>query len=189
MKVNAEELISDLTRRVQDQIIEVENFKILPPEELNRRTSPNSWSILECIEHLNLYGDYYLPEIEKRIKNNNTTPDPLFESGVIGDYFAKMMLPREKLNKMKTFRDKNPLGSKLDKQVLQRFLDQQKKMLELLKASKGVSLNRTKTSLSLTRFLKLKLGDTFRVVIYHNERHIQQAKKVQISGQKVQSPA
>ncbi|MEY4902729.1 MAG: hypothetical protein RLZZ292_544, partial [Bacteroidota bacterium] len=37
------------------------------------------------------------------------------------------------------------------------------------------SLGKVRVPVSITRFLKLKLGDTLRFVIYHNERHVQQA--------------
>jgi hypothetical protein len=42
------------------------------------------------------------------------------------------MLPKEKLNKMKTFKDKNPLNAKLDKAVIDKFTNQQTKLLELI---------------------------------------------------------
>jgi hypothetical protein len=38
------------------------------------------------------------------------------------------MLPKEKLNKMKTFKDKNPLNAVLDKTVINKFIDQQIKL-------------------------------------------------------------
>lgn len=70
------------------------------------------------------------------------------------------------------------MGSKLDKSTIDRFIVQQQKMLELLIKSKSVSLNKTKTSISISNFIKLKLGDTFRFVINHDTRHIIQAKKL-----------
>lgn len=88
------------------------------------------------------------------------------------------MLPGEQMKKMKTLKSTNPNGSKLNKKVLEDFIFQQKKMLELLGSARSVSLNKTKTSISIAPVFKLKLGDTFRVVIYHNERHILQAQKV-----------
>jgi len=175
MKTKTETLISNLTERTKNHMNQAEKFSQLRLEELNKKSSPESWSVLECIEHLNRYGDYYLPEIEGRLRNNKTTPDPEFKSGLIGNYFAEMMLPGEKVKKMKTFKSMNPAGSKLDKKVLTKFIDQQKKMLELLDRSREVSLNKTKTSISISNLIKLKLGDTFRVVIYHNERHVVQA--------------
>src|SRR5690606_11451479 len=123
-------------------------------------------------EHLNFYGDFYLPEIERRINSGRHPSDPQFKAGFLGNYFAKMMLSDEKMKPMKTLNSTNPNGSKLGKATIEKFISQQKKMLALLDAARRVSLNKTKASISIAPILKLKLGDTFRVVIYHNERHI-----------------
>jgi uncharacterized protein (DUF2249 family) len=48
-------------------------------------------------------------------------------------------------------------------------------MLELLEIARSKNLNRIRTSISISKLIKLKLGDTLRVVIYHNGRHLQQA--------------
>ena len=169
-------LIEDLTERTLQNISDAEQIQQLAYSKLNWKAAPERWSVLECIEHLNLYGDFYLPEIERRIAQSTYSADEKsFRSGLLGDYFAKSMLPGEKLNKMKTFKDKNPLGSQLDKSTLDRFLAQQQKLLELLDSARNVSLSRTKTSISISGWIKLRLGDTFRVVIYHNQRHLVQA--------------
>ncbi|MBL6447777.1 DinB family protein [Fulvivirga sp. 29W222] len=178
MKIASEELIADLIERTRHNLNEAERFKGLTLRELNWRSWADSWSVLECIEHLNLYGDFYLPEIAQRMSASNYGPSGTFKSGMIGNYFAEGMLPKEKLNKMKTFKDKNPIGSKLDITTLDRFIGQQKKTLELLDKARQKDLTKTKTAISITKLLKLRLGDTFRVVIYHNQRHIVQAGKV-----------
>ena len=79
---------------------------------------------------------------------------------------------------MKTFKVMNPAGSKLDRKVLEKFIGQQKTTLELLEKAAMVSLTKTKTSISISSWIKLRLGDTLRVVIYHNQRHLVQAAKV-----------
>lgn len=171
-------LITDLINRTKSNIERVENLRGLTLEQLNYRKKRDSWSILECIEHLNLYGDFYLPEIEKQIKKSRHKTSEEFKSGFLGDYFAKSMLPKENLNKMKTFKDKNPIGSSLHLDTLNRFLSQQNQLIKLLEQAKKVNLNKTKTAISITKLIKLKLGDTFRIVIYHNQRHILQAEKI-----------
>lgn len=148
---------------------------------LSWKNDPKSWSILECLEHLNLYGDFYLPEIEYAIKNSSSNSELDFKSGFLGNYFAKSMLPKEKLNKMNTFKDKNPLNCKLDVRVLDRFIQQQLHLLELLNAAQKVSLNKVKIKTTLSRFLKLKLGDMFQFLIYHNIRHFQQIERLERS--------
>ncbi len=171
-------LLQDLLERTQEIKHKAEGFKTLPLETLNWKSSPDSWSILECLEHLNRYGDYYIPEIEKRITASQYRPAEIFKSGWLGNYFANAMLPKEKLNKMKTFTSMNPVGSKLNMDTLKKFLSQQQAILNRLDKSKEVDLNKTKTGISISKWIKLRLGDTFRVVIYHNQRHMAQAERV-----------
>lgn len=184
MKISSKDLIEDLIHRTKEVInaaIELDNLQL---DALNWKASPEKWSILECLEHLNRYGDFYLPEIENRIKQaNSIQEDALFKSGWLGNYFAKSMLPKEQLNKMKTFKVMNPIGSQLDKSTIEKFITQQKQMLQLLGKARTIDLSKTKTSISISKWINLRLGDTFRVVIYHNQRHIVQAKKV-LSQQK-----
>lgn len=178
MNFNSKELLEDLSERTKSNIIEAKAFRSHNLEELNWRPFQTSWSVLECLEHLNLYGDFYIPQIEKVIKKKKYPGEKAFKSGYVGNYFARMMLPGENLKKMKTFKNKNPLGSKLDKSTTERFIDQQNAILDLLSKASKVSLGRTKTGISISRFIRLKLGDILRVVIFHNQRHILQAQRV-----------
>ncbi|MFI1773246.1 DinB family protein [Thalassobellus citreus] len=179
MKVKTETLISELIELTRQNIKKVEQLSLEPISKLNWKPNQKSWSVLEAIEHLNLYGDFYLPKIESGINNNinSTISGSYFKPGLLGDYFAKSMLPKEKLNKMNTFKSKNPNGSDLNKSTLERFLLQQEKTLILLDKAKKVSLNKTKIPTTLGKLVKLNLGDTLKVVIYHNLRHIVQAEK------------
>lgn len=178
MKINSEELILDLTGRTRINLKEAEKLRLKSEEELNWRPGEGRWSVLECLEHLNLYGDYYLPEIERAIRESKHPSESHFKSGIMGNYFAKTMLPGAKVKKMKTFKNKNPLGSKLGRSTVNRFIEQQQKMLELLAGATKVSLTNTQTGTSISSYIRLKLGDTLRVVIYHNQRHVVQAKRV-----------
>jgi hypothetical protein len=178
MTITQETLISELIELTRQNIKEGEQLLQKPIKELNWKFNKNTWSVLECIEHLNLYGYFYLPEIKKAIDHSKSTSEKHFKSGFLGNYFAKSMLPKDKLNKMKTFKSKNPNGSHLDKSTLKRFLLQQEKTLNLLDKARKISLNTIKTPTTLGKLIKLKLGDTFRVVIYHNYRHMVQVKKI-----------
>ena len=177
MTIKTNDLLTDLIERTRKNLNEAEKLNQKTFEELNRRNHSESWSALECVEHLNLYGDFYLPEIERCLAQSNLMPTEYFHSGWLGEYFAKSMLPKEKLNKMKTFKDKNPMGSKLDKTTIDRFIRQQYKTLELLEKARETNLTKTKTGVSISSWIKLRLGDTFRVVIYHNQRHLVQANR------------
>ena len=174
MKTQSETLTLDLIETTRQNLNFTELLKKKTDIELNWKQNSESWSILECLEHLNLYGHFYITEIEKAILNSKNKSEEQFKSGILGNYFAKSMLPKQKLNKMKTFKDKNPINSKLDRKVIDEFINQQIKIIDLLNKSKGVSLNKNKVKITLTKWIKLKLGDTFRFVINHNVRHIKQ---------------
>ena len=176
--MKSENLIQSQIGQVRLIINQAERLKQFDPEILRRRSGPTSWNVLECLEHLNLYGNFYLPEIERSIKNSVTKGSPDFKSGYLGSYFAKSMLPKEKLNKMKTFKDKNPLNTKLDKTVIDNFIAQQIKLIELLNQSRKVNLNKVKIKTSIASFLRLKLGDTFQFLLNHIIRHLNQTQRI-----------
>ncbi|UUV22783.1 DinB family protein [Paenimyroides aestuarii] len=178
MRIATENLIEELIEITTEHLTFAEELLLKSEADLNKRLTNDSWSVLECLEHLNWYGNFYLPEIESRMKASNTKATTAFKSGWLGNYFAQSMLPKEKLNKMKAFKSMNPIHSRLSKNTVTVFIEQQKQLLHLLHAARLVDLNKIKTSISITSLIKLKLGDTFRFVIYHNKRHVVQAKKV-----------
>lgn len=177
--MQSEKLIQTLLEHTRQIINQAEKLKSCDLNTLTWKENETSWSILECLEHLNLYGDFYLPQIESKIKNSSTEADIEFKSGFLGSYFAKSMLPKERLNKMKTFKDKNPLNSNLDKIVIDKSINQQIKLLDLLNQSRNVSLNRVKIQTSISNLIKLKLGDTFQFFINHIIRHLKQIDRIQ----------
>jgi len=177
MKISTR-LISELKNITHENIQFAETLLNKADSELNFRISAESWSVLECLEHLNRYGNFYIPEINDRTATSKFPSKTEFSPGILGDYFAKSMLPKENLNKMKTFKSMNPINSKLDKNVVEVFINQQNQLLTLLEKSSLVDLEKTKTSVSISKLIKLKLGDTLRFVVYHNLRHIKQAENI-----------
>ncbi len=177
--MQSEKLIQSLIEQSRQTINRAEKLKALDITSLTWRETTESWNILECLEHLNRYGDFYLPQMEQKIKQSPRQTESEWQSSWLGSYFASSMLPKEKLNKMKTFSDKNPLHTPLDKTVIDRFINQQIKLLELLNQAENVSLNRVKISTSISRLLKLKLGDTLLFYTNHILRHLQQIERIQ----------
>ena len=135
MKLNTEQLIKELLTHTNNAIEIAVSFKQFTPIDLNWKENSEKWSILECFEHLNLYGDFYIPELNRVIISSKSTSNNIFKTGVLGNYFAQSMLPKEGMKKMKTFKDKNPIHSKLSPEVLDRFILQQEEIKILLSLS------------------------------------------------------
>src|SRR5687768_15923049 len=92
MQTDNNTLVEDLLAITENATTAARRFKELTEAQLNFKKQPDQWSILECIEHLNRYGDFYLPEIEKAIlayKTNNGKH--IYRSGLLGHYFANLM--------------------------------------------------------------------------------------------------
>lgn len=176
MKIQQQELINELIELTKSTKHSLQELQQLPIEQLNIKQDKNQWSALECIEHLNLYGDFYLPELKKRLKNASQNRNGHFKSGLIGNYFVKIIKADSK-KKMKTASEMNAIGSKLTKATLERFSRQLNELEEILEQSKPLDLTRTKTAISLTKLIQLRMGDTLRFVVHHNDRHMKQARR------------
>ena len=184
MKISADKLIHDLEIRTRQVLEDAAWLKILDENLLHRKPSAKGWSALECIEHLNMFGDHYVEEILNRIRTSKHPPEPVFRSGIFGNWFARVMSPDDLKIKTPTLPGKNPAGSDLDKRTLDKFIDQQNHMLTALSEARQVSLNRTKAAIIITPLIKFRLGDILRIFIYHNQRHMRQAQRAVDHAQK-----
>ena len=165
MEFNTVDLLQELNERVQSHLEFALSLETISNTQLNAKKDVKSWSALECLEHLNLYGHFYIPEMKKRMNASSAPASAIFKSGRLGNKFAHDMLPKEGMKTMKTFKSKNPIHSQLNPpEVIQTFIDQQKKFLELLKIAQTKDLTKIKTSITLP-LMKFRLGDTFRFVI------------------------
>ena len=178
MIFNSIDLIITLKEYVLSHTKFIEELKAFSEEDLQRNSNKESWSILECLEHLNLYANFYNKEIKKRLENSNHSTSNVFKSGFLGNKFASDLLPKNGMKTMNTFKSKNPIHSYLKKEeVLRDFVSNQEELLCLLTVTRSKNLTKIKTSLTIP-LLRFRLGDTFRFVIYHNERHVVQARGI-----------
>ncbi|MTB51667.1 DinB family protein [Lewinella sp. W8] len=174
---SSRELIDKLIDRTQSNLEVAREMLALPVDTLHLRPRPEAWNALECLEHLNRYAEYYNPEIRRRLESTkHRTQTESFTSTRLGNYFAAGMKPGPQTKKISTFKSMNPHQDDLGVEVVHTFIKYQEDMLELLEAARSVDLTRTKTGISITNLIKLRLGDTLRVVVYHNWRHVAQAQ-------------
>jgi hypothetical protein len=178
------QLIAELSAFSNAAALDARKFKGLGLKQLNSKPEPDAWSILQCLEHLNVYGDYYLPEIQRSMDGSRFKfPAAFFNSGWIGEYFVNLIrADKGKMKKMKTPVNMQPADGELGYTTIDRFLKQMEYLQALLVKAENVDLSRTKTSIALTSMIKLRLGDTLRFVVYHIDRHIRQANRIALRG-------
>ncbi len=177
--INKIQLLDFLENRVEGHIQEaVKTFQNEPVDVLLKPAANGGWSIAQCLDHLNGYGKFYLPHIQTGLNQaSQYSNSNIFKGSWIGSYFTRMMEPTTGTKKYKAFKNHIPSPDLDAHAVVAEFIHQQEELLYYLKQARQVNLDKIKIPLSITKWVKLKLGDVFQFLIAHNERHLQQAKR------------
>jgi hypothetical protein len=174
--VSKVELLNQFENRIEQHLkTATSSFQNLNAHELLKPAANGGWSIAQCLEHLNSYGRYYLPAIQKGIQSAEDVMVPAFKSSWLGSYFTRMMEPGVKTRALKSPKEHQPSAQLNPEKVIADFIEQQELLLSLVRTSMRKDINRIRIPISIAQWLKLKLGDVFGFIIAHNERHIQQA--------------
>ena len=177
-KQSASQLLDTIEEQVESQVNDsIKIFQNLSAEVLLKPAATGGWNIAQCLWHLNSYGDYYLPKIKSGLAKNypgNTH----FKSTWLGRYFTRIMKPGVDMKKYKAFKDHVPPIEMDPHKVVAEFIQQQEQLLSYLKQARQTDLNKIRIPISILKWVKLKLGDVFQFIVAHNERHMQQAKKI-----------
>jgi hypothetical protein len=178
-KFKSEDLINQLQADVRHIIAAAEHLQTADPVKLNYSPAENSWSVAQVLEHLNAYNRYYLPAIEKSMVHISRDTSAWFIPGFWGNYFTKMMMPKnvfEIKNKMRAMKNYSPTNGLNVDAVFKEFFQHQNKLLHLLDVAKRRNLNSIRIPITITKLIRFKLGDTFRFLIAHEQRHMMQAR-------------
>lgn len=178
---NIQELIASLQQDVRETLLQLETIQQIPADVLLQQPEPGKWSIAQVLEHLNSYNRFYLAAIEKAL-NNSTKPGPrTYKAGWFGDYFTRLMQPKPDgtLAKKMSAPAAYNFGPELDPaKVISEFRNGQQQLLRLLDKARTADLGRIKVPISISKLIKLKLGDVFRFLIAHQQRHFLQIDRV-----------
>ncbi|MCU0322713.1 MAG: DinB family protein [Chitinophagaceae bacterium] len=180
----SKELLNKLYQQTDEFIqLAVSNWQMLPHKQFAYKVTPEKWSANQCLQHLNSYGNFYLPAIKKAIvatKQRNVAANATFKTGWLGNYFTNIMQPKADgslSKKMQSPKNHQPQNNTESYFVIAEFIEQQEQLLQLLEEAKELDLNAIKVPISIAPFIQLKLGDVFMFLVAHNQRHVLQAEK------------
>ncbi len=152
----------------------------LTDAQLNWRTEPGSWSIAECLEHLNTTSRQMIGRIDEAMrsappaKSANTKQA---RHGLIGNWFIRTLEPPVK-RKFKAPKVFLPETQHSPEQIIQEFMAIQDQFTERIGKANNFDLSRIKITSLATRLLKLNLGAWFAALAAHERRHLWQAREV-----------
>jgi uncharacterized damage-inducible protein DinB len=181
MKYNSNALLDSLQADVRQIILQANQLENLQTELLNQQPAADKWSVAQVLEHLNIYSRYYINAIEQKLHLNQSGPNVDFHTGWLGNYFTNLMKPMDDnkiAKKMKAPKNAVPSSQPNAKAILAEFINHQHHLLNLLQIAKTANLEFNRIPTSLSKFISLKLGDTFRFFIAHEQRHFVQVENV-----------
>lgn len=182
MKYLTTQLLEGLQAQTEANISKaISEWQLTSNSRITAQPALGAWSAAQCLEHLNSYGRYYLPAIEKAIaKGGGTKPSLYFKSSWLGNYFYKLMLPENNgtvKKKMRSPKDHQPGLQFNPDMAINEFITQLEILGRLLTEARKIDMNKARVPISISPFIKLKLGDVFLFLIAHINRHVLQAER------------
>ncbi len=154
----------------------------LSKQQLNMPEAPDKWSILQCLKHMSIAAQVYVVNIEKVLDRNAPGRNgDVFVSNWKGDMFTRLISPNsngEVRRPIQTFRSMNPIEMLDMDNTLNEFIQVHSRLIELIKLSESYDITRTKVATALGPMVKLRLGDAYRFLLGHAERHMVQLKRI-----------
>jgi hypothetical protein len=157
-----------------------QTFGKLSNEQINWKPNQESWSVGQCFEHLIVTNNLYFPNIKKVIdgthRNNFFSKIP-FSTNLIAVAMKNALNPDQK-RKMKTFKVFEPSISNVSATIIEDFVENNQKLIEMIEACKNFDLHKIKIAEPLSVALNLRLDDAFEILAMHEKRHFLQAERV-----------
>ena len=158
----------------------------LTDAQLNWRPNPESWSVAECLKHLNVSVGHTLPAFDRAIAEGRakgkTSAGP-FQYGWFSRWMVASMEPPPK-RRVGTFKIFSlPAGATYrGAELLPEFRAIRDELARRVRESDGLDLAKVRVVSPVNRLLRLPLGAYFAFVIAHDRRHLWQARQVRNSS-------
>lgn len=150
----------------------------LTDEQLNWQPAPGSWSVGQCLEHLCLMNDVYLPAISAALKEKPDSPVEQITPGWFGGWFIRNFADPSPPSKRVRAPSKIRPAARVALRVLDRFLSGNKSCRQLLLEARSKNVNHIRFWNPLIPGLRFTIGTGLEILASHQRRHLLQAKRV-----------
>ena len=155
-------------------------FGTLSAEQLNWKPNADQWSVAQCLEHLIVSNAAFFPLI-KKIANGEYRPSFRERLPLLPRFFGSVILGAVQPQAQRKFKAGPkflPSSSAIDGNIVSRFKNQQQEVIENMKMTQNLNLRKIIITSPVASFATYSLLDAFRIVVAHEQRHLEQAKRV-----------
>lgn len=147
--------------------------------EFSARPREGAWSIAECLTHLNLTTQAYLPLIDEARRNGDqrhVVDSYRYRKDILGRLLCWMIEPPSRM-KVKTTAPFQPVDPKGKAAVIEEFLALQKGLAERIARAVGRDLNRIRIASPFNERVTYNLYSGLKLLPAHQRRHLFQAER------------
>ncbi|MEQ8583763.1 MAG: DinB family protein [Marinoscillum sp.] len=153
------------------------HFSGLDEQILNQKPAVNKWSIGELLDHLMVTNTLYFPRFEKIIAHEHSNPFGArftYLSSFFGQSIFKSVHP-ENPRKIKTVRKFQPVKKVFTLDKIKEFKDHHAVLMDFAHKTDAVDHKKIIITSPASALIFYSLEDAFRIILAHEQRHIQQA--------------
>jgi hypothetical protein len=143
------------------------------------RPTPRDWSAAECLAHLSLSTEQFLPVIENAIdaaRKEGWTSTRKPKMDVLGRTLRWFLEPPIR-KRVKTAARFVPRSARAKAEAFGEFATLQSKLVDMVHAAEGLDLRKIKVVSPFDTRVKYNLYSAFRIVVAHQRRHLWQAEQ------------
>jgi DinB superfamily len=150
----------------------------LSPEQLNWKPSESEWSVGQCLDHLCVVNDVYLPPIASSLAGRPSETVPEITPGWFGRWFIRNYIEPSPATKRAKAPRKIAPASQVDGFMLERFLTGNRNVRDLIRRAANYDVNRIRFTNPFVYLIRFTVGTGLEIIVRHQRRHLLQAERV-----------
>ncbi|HLK04915.1 MAG TPA: DinB family protein [Candidatus Acidoferrum sp.] len=150
----------------------------LSAEQLNWQPASGGWSVGQCMEHLCITNEVYLPPMAGALESKKKQTVEDIRPGWFGRYFLRNFVePAPNLKRVPAPK-KIVRSAKVETSVLERFLTSNRATRDLIGRAGEYDVNKIRFRNPLIAVIWFTVGTGLEIVSGHERRHLLQAYRV-----------
>lgn len=150
----------------------------LTEDQLNWQPAPGAWSIGQCLDHLCLMNDIYLPPVAAALKDAPDGPVDEIVLGWFASWFLRSFVEPSPSSKRAPAPAKIRPSQRIPLSVLDRFLAGNQSCRNVIASARNKNVNGARFWNPLVPGIRFTAGAGLQIIASHERRHLLQAQRV-----------
>ena len=147
-------------------------------EQLNWQPGPGAWSIGQCLGHLYMANQVYLPAISRAIEGRQRSPVQQLRLAWPSRWFIRNYIAPSPGGRRARAPRKIEPAKQAEPSVLEKFLHSNEEARALVRRASEYDVNRIRFKNPFVPMLRFTVGTGLEIIAKHQNRHLLQAERV-----------